>query len=38
MTDLVLHNDKEWSVIDGEVCRVKVFTPRARVDGSLSGA
>jgi hypothetical protein len=33
MTDIVLRNDKEWSVIDGEVCRVTAFTPMARVEG-----
>ena len=32
MTEILLRNDKEWSVIDGELCRVKVFTPWARVE------
>jgi hypothetical protein len=32
MADVLLRNDKEWSAIDGELCRVRVFTedvPRA---------
>ncbi len=32
MTEVLLRNDKEWGVIDGELCRVKVFTPSARVE------
>ncbi len=32
MADVLLRNDKEWSVIDGELCRVRVFTPWASVD------
>lgn len=33
MTEILLRNDNEWSVIDREVCRVKDFTPSARVEG-----
>lgn len=32
MTDIVLRTDKEWSAIDGEACRVKLFTPWANVE------
>jgi hypothetical protein len=32
MTDIVLRKDKEWSVIDAELCRVNLFTPLARVE------
>jgi hypothetical protein len=32
MTELVFRKDKDWSLIDGEPCRVKVFTPWARVE------
>jgi hypothetical protein len=33
MTEIVFLKDKEWGVIDGELCRVKVFTPlSARVE------
>ncbi len=32
MTEILLRKDREWSVIDGGACRVKVFTPSARVE------
>lgn len=32
MTEIVLRSDTEWGVIDGEPCRVKVFTPWASVE------
>jgi hypothetical protein len=31
-SEIVLLRDKEWSVIDAELCRVKAFTPTATVD------
>jgi hypothetical protein len=38
VADVVLLKDKEWSVIDGELCRVKDFTPWAKVeDGRVIG-
>jgi hypothetical protein len=36
MTELIFLKDKEWSAIDGEVCRVKDFRPMATVaDGRV---
>lgn len=32
MSGVLFRTDAEWDVIDGEVCRVKVFTPSARVE------
>lgn len=32
MTEIVLRNDKEWSVIDAELCRVDRFLPLATVE------
>lgn len=32
MTEILLRNDKDWSVIDGEPCRVTAFTPSATVE------
>jgi hypothetical protein len=32
MTEIVFRNDRDWSVIDAEPCRVKAFTPWARVE------
>jgi hypothetical protein len=31
-SEIVLLRDKEWSVIEGAVCRVKAFTPMATVE------
>ena len=36
MSNIILTKDKEWSIIEGEVCRVIDFTPWASVkDGNL---
>src|SRR5713226_912214 len=37
MTEIVSRTDKDWEVIDGELCRVEDFKPWARVeDGRLT--